>query len=288
MTHYDQRIQVSGSHEPIAPETLASDDQITLTRHEELKNWPVRSRLLQFNAPPPGFLPNHAIFLDFDGTLVDIAPVPDGIVVDAELPSLLSALKDKLSGCLCIVTGRKLEDISRYLGNCELDIAAEHGATIRVAGEQPINSSQWPRCWEALISEAEENLAGLVVERKSSSIALHYRLNPCLENAALDLARKLSHRGAIGYRVFQSNMTIEIKQSCTDKGHAISHVLGMPNYLGRLPVFAADDKLDIPGFEEVQRRGGIALSVPGSFGGSTREVREWLRKLAAVDGVGHD
>ena len=47
-----------------------------------------------------------ALFLDIDGTLLDIAETPDAIAVPPSLPANLDALSKKLGGALALVTGR--------------------------------------------------------------------------------------------------------------------------------------------------------------------------------------
>ena len=48
--------------------------------------------------PPRDLLRGAGLFLDFDGTLVEIAPTPDEIVVSSELRRLLERLSDRLDG----------------------------------------------------------------------------------------------------------------------------------------------------------------------------------------------
>jgi len=49
-----------------------------------------------------------ALFLDFDGTLVDIVDRPDAVVVDPSLTPLLSRLGERLGGALALVSGRPI------------------------------------------------------------------------------------------------------------------------------------------------------------------------------------
>ena len=58
--------------------------------------------------PPPGLLDGAALFLDFDGTLVELAEAPDAIRVAAELGPLLERLRRRLQGRLAIVSGRSI------------------------------------------------------------------------------------------------------------------------------------------------------------------------------------
>lgn len=45
-----------------------------------------------------------AIFTDFDGTLVEIAPSPDAVIVPADLPQRLERLYGALDGALAVIT----------------------------------------------------------------------------------------------------------------------------------------------------------------------------------------
>jgi len=66
--------------------------------------------------------PRHdmAVFLDFDGTLVDIAAAPDAIFVPPDLPEDVRKIRDLLGGALAIVSGRPLSALDRYLGSTGL------------------------------------------------------------------------------------------------------------------------------------------------------------------------
>src|SRR5687767_13264467 len=74
-----------------------------------------RTRVSPSKAPPATLLEGAALFLDFDGTLVELAKTPDTIQVDPELPSLLKRLATALDGRLAIVSGRSIEDLERHV-----------------------------------------------------------------------------------------------------------------------------------------------------------------------------
>ncbi|HUO53489.1 MAG TPA: trehalose-phosphatase [Rhodoblastus sp.] len=75
---------------------------------------------------------NLALFLDFDGTLVDIAPTPDAALAPPGLPELLRRLSNSLGGALAVVSGRGIADIDHRLQPFRGRAAGVHGAEIRI------------------------------------------------------------------------------------------------------------------------------------------------------------
>jgi trehalose 6-phosphate phosphatase len=218
-----------------------------------------------------------ALFLDFDGTLVDIAATPQTIRVPPDLPPLISRLFSSLGSSVCIVSGRKMRDIHRYIDDESIDVVAEHGA---VSCFETRRQRGWPLSWTELLLTVETCIPKLVVERKKTSVALHYRQQPELEPEVLKFAELLLKHSPSEYMVVNSNMTTEIRRVGIDKGKAINAVMKTPRYLGKRPVFIADDVTDIPGFEAVRKLGGLALHVGTDFAGRTSNVRRWLSQLA--------
>src|ERR1700735_1339403 len=80
---------------------------------------------------PP--LERAALLLDLDGTLLDIAPAPDEVVVPPGLLDVLHALRRLLGDALAVVTGRPVETIDALLGDAVFAVAGEHGGAIRHA-----------------------------------------------------------------------------------------------------------------------------------------------------------
>jgi trehalose 6-phosphate phosphatase len=78
----------------------------------------IRPRSLAGLPAPPNLsdAQNPSLFLDFDGTLVEIANVPGAIEVLAGLPRLLQRIDAMLGGRLAVVSGRALADLARHLG----------------------------------------------------------------------------------------------------------------------------------------------------------------------------
>ena len=85
--------------------------------------------------PPPLDPARDGLFLDYDGTLVAIAPTPDEAVADDAARQLLRGLERRLDGALAIVTGRPVGDIDRFLAPLRLTVAGLHGLDLRPSGQ---------------------------------------------------------------------------------------------------------------------------------------------------------
>ncbi len=233
---------------------------------------------------PPLLTKQSALFLDFDGTLADLAPRPDAIVVHSDLLSLLERLHDRLCGALAIVTGRAQTDIEPFLAPLQLPTAFEHGAIRRNAQNQ-FSTTETPSL-DAVLVAAQALAArhdGLLVERKRSSMALHFRLAPHLED---ECTRTMEDaiRQVEGLQLLRGKAVLEAKSAQVGKGRAIDAFMAEPPFIGRNPVFAGDDVTDEPGFDSVQRQGGIGIKV--GLGDSVarhrvadpQALRQWLHQ----------
>src|SRR5581483_3936497 len=83
----------------------------------------------------PAFLsPSEtAFFFDFDGTLVELAPTPDGVVVPPAVVDSLAQLRHLTRGAVAVVSGRGIDSIDAFLGMPDLPVAGLHGAERRDA-----------------------------------------------------------------------------------------------------------------------------------------------------------
>ena len=204
-----------------------------------------------------------ALFLDFDGTLVDIAPAPDAVRIDPALPDVLASLSGTLGGALAIVTGRPVEVVDHYLAPHRFDIAGLHGAVLRVGG-RPLarpNVTSLFRVEVDRLAAAARDWPGLIVEDKGASVAVHWRLAPQHRSLAETLARNALAALGPDWRLQTGKAVLEIVQAGTGKGRAIARLLAEPPYEGRTPVFIGDDDTDEHGFAEVLARGGVAVRV---------------------------
>jgi trehalose 6-phosphate phosphatase len=229
-------------------------------------------------------LPEHAaLLLDLDGTLLDLAPTPDAVVVPATLPTLLRALRDeKLGGALAIVTGRPVESIEALLPGVATAIAGEHGGAIRFSPGARLHRENLPELPGSWIEPAERAVAehpGALFERKARGFALHYRLAPAARDA-LERAVRAIVGAADTHRLLAGHMTWEVKPAGADKGTAVRALMARAPFAGRVPVFIGDDVTDEDGIRAAQALGGKGWRVQEVFGDAAG-VRAWIAALAA-------
>jgi trehalose 6-phosphate phosphatase len=205
--------------------------------------------------------PSCALFLDFDGTMVDIAPQPSAVHVPLPLITLLQDLHDYLQGAIAVISGRPIEQLDSFLHPLELAVAGVHGAERRGAsGELHLLVSQpLDHVEEAACRLAADN-PGLLVENKRSSLALHYRQRPELEDLC-QLTMQRAVEESPGITLLRGKMVVEAKPGGASKGRAIEAFLAEAPFAGRAPVFIGDDVTDEVGFSTVQRLGGLGIKV---------------------------
>ena len=240
----------------------------------------------------------YALFLDFDGTLVDIAPRPQDVRVEPGLPDDLRALTTLLGGAVALVTGRAIADVERFLPGLSIDICGLHGLERRIAGHV-VRPEPLPEI-DRHLAELRNRLAaypGVVLENKGVGIAVHWRLAPEAETAAQEAARGLAERLGPTYRLQGGKAVLEVVPVSAGKGAAIAALMEAMPYRRRLPVFAGDDRTDEDGFATIARLGGIGIKIgegdtrAGYRMASPAQFRRWLRdwardgRMPGIDGA---
>ena len=233
-----------------------------------------------------------ALFLDFDGTLVEIAPSPDSVKVDRRLPAALDSVRLRLGGALALVSGRPISFLDAMMQPFSFDAAGLHGAQIRVAGalrEQADTPDAMREATRALIRFANSHV-GIIVEDKDLSVALHWRLAPRLHDEALDLMRNLARSMGPTVRLQEGKAVAELVPASASKGGAIASLMQVEAYAGRLPVFIGDDITDEAGFAAVNAMGGLSVRIGAgeTIAGCRLDSPTDLRRIllaAADDGV---
>lgn len=209
----------------------------------------------------PILTPHHALFLDFDGTLIDIAAKPHCVQIPVGLAPALQALERLLGGALAIVTGRTESDIDGFLHLPSLPLASEHGAQYRFSdGSRPAldapDLSAIHRAAQALVQRHPQ----LLVETKRASVALHFRQAQHLEDLCRDTL-KTAMDGRAGLELLSGKCVLEVKPAGVHKGQAIAAFMQRAPFFGRTPIFVGDDVTDEAGFRSVIALGGLAIKV---------------------------
>jgi trehalose 6-phosphate phosphatase len=230
-----------------------------------------------------------ALFLDVDGTLLDLAGRPEDVVTPPGLVATLASAERKLAGALALISGRSIVDIDRLFTPLRLRVSGVHGAEIRFDPEAPttptVTADLPPSLLDAL-RRAVEPFPGVFVENKRFSFTVHYRLAPSAEQPLRNIVKQLVDSTPIAVDIMDAHYAIEIKSPCFDKGRAIATFLATSTFRGRKPIFVGDDTTDESGFALVSARGGSAYSVgrrrPGAIGSfsAPQAVRGWLAEFA--------
>lgn len=231
---------------------------------------------------------NSALFLDIDGTLLDMARTPEAVAVPAGLKKALKRLHGSLDGALAFVSGRSVAAIDRLFAPLSLPAIGCHGAEIRGAdGVLRTLTGPIPASVRGLLQQLADRHPGTLLEDKSYTLALHYRLAP---EARLSLEAALKDHQALfeAEKVIlqHGKAVIEAKARGVDKGVGVRTLLLEVPFRGRKPVFGGDDTTDADVFQILPELGGKSFSVGRRFAGvnyyfsSPRAVRQWLVHLA--------
>jgi trehalose 6-phosphate phosphatase len=246
---------------------------------------PGGGRVSSHEAPFP-LTASCALFLDIDGTLLDLAPSPSAVAVDPHVTALLPALSGPLGGACALVTGRSVTDVNALFPGLRLPISGQHGCEQRdVDGTIHLyakNRAMLDRLRKLFAAFAAEH-PGFLLEDKGATLALHYRQAPYLAGTLEKTLRgAMAEESGHGYLVQGGKELIEVRPESRDKGTSIRDFMRKPPFKGRTPVFVGDDVGDEPGFALVQRLGGAGIKVgPGNTRARYRlrdvaAVREWL------------
>ena len=230
--------------------------------------------------PPLADLGKVALFLDFDGTLVNLADKPDAITVPEYLSDALERKAESLDRRLAIVTGRYIADIRKHLPDCRVVVSGSHGAEITSPDGVRVAEQEVARIDPAVLDAARDFAArtrGLHIEAKDLGVGMHYR--DCADRAdeVLSFARGLAETHGLYLR--EGKMLAELTTTDANKGDGVRHIMAQPPFAGATPVFVGDDVTDEDGFAAAAELGGFGILV-----GDPRETKAQYRlfDVAAV------
>lgn len=225
-----------------------------------------------------------ALLLDLDGTLLDLAPRPDAVVVPPDLPPSLCALRRGLGDAVAVVTGRPVEVVDGLLGDAIYAVAGEHGGAVRHAPGAALERPDLPKppaAWYEAGAAIAAAHPGALLEPKARGFALHFRAAAAEAGNAIHAALSALLAGTATFQLLQGIMMWEVRPVGADKGSAVRALMDRPPFAGRLPVFIGDDVTDADGVRAAQAQGGVGLWV-GEVFGTPGGVRAWLQATAAA------
>lgn len=202
----------------------------------------------------------HSLFLDFDGTLVGIAPKPGDIDVPTDLNARLHRLRDRMEGRLALVSGRALDDLETHLGEVRIARAGSHGASRFLADGSRLGDAPSGLPEEAvddLRAYAREN--ALLYETKSHGGALHFRGQPEKADATLAFATDVAARYELD--VTSGKGVAELVRPGANKGAALDAFMAVDPFGGSVPIFIGDDVTDEHGMAAAIECAGFGIAV---------------------------
>lgn len=197
-----------------------------------------------------------ALFVDLDGTLVDIAPTPDAVHVSPLLRQTLAALAARLDGAMACISGRAYGDLAQLLGGAGILLVGSHGAELLECAPTDARLARIAqRCRAAL-----QPWPGALVEEKPCGLALHWRQAPAAETMVRALAAQMAD-ALVTHRLCEGKKVLELVPAEAHKGAALRHLMQRAPFIGKLPVFIGDDLSDISAMQAARALGGLAFAV---------------------------
>ncbi len=252
--------------------------------------------MLQSQHIPAPKLSSLALFLDVDGTLLEIAATPRSVRVDPSLNELLRALLLGTGGALALVSGRSIAEMDALFLPLTLSAAGLHGFERRSASGS-YDCRRLPaapaleKARDRMLQLANQH-AGLLVEDKRFALALHYRRAPQLESVVAGAMTEIAASVRPEFELQMGKMVAELRPAGSTKGAAVAEFMGEHPFRGRYPIYIGDDLTDESAFEWINGAGGLSIAV--NVGGATAAkerlpnvsaVRAWLAQLCAASAL---
>lgn len=229
-----------------------------------------------------------ALFLDMDGTLIELAPTPKSVRVPEGLLGLLNRLQLAFGGAVAIVTGRLISEADQILAPLRFTASGVHGAELRLApaGEIERVSPALPHEVVHELRRLAETFPGVIAEPKGPGLALHYRLAPHVQGDLLAaLETYLDTHAAGTLELISGKRLFEVIPSGLSKGTALASLLQLPAFRGRRPIMIGDDIGDEAAFAAAEGMDGFGLRVAGEH--YREDVADFAGPKAVVAWLDH-
>jgi trehalose 6-phosphate phosphatase len=204
-----------------------------------------------------------AVFLDFDGTLVPIAPRPNQVRISPDARRILKRLALRPRATVAVVSGRRRVELQHYVGIPQIHYFGlygwdrGHGAAIPASVRKML-----PRAWSKL-SQHLYAYPSVWIENKRNSLSIHLLdTPPRFQERVRREIRSVIHLFERDLQLFENLRDIEIvPRSIPDKGASVREFLAKPPLRGAFPIYFGDDLSDEPAFAAVRK--GVSVLVGG-------------------------
>ncbi len=179
----------------------------------------------------------RAIFLDYDGTLVEFKNNPQAARPDADLHELLTLLESDERNTVTIISGRDRETLERWVGKHQVNLIVEHGVWLKKTGEEwkmiDSISDSWKPLIRPILETYVDRTPGSFIEEKNYSLVWHFRK---AEHEQGDLRANelkdelLTMIANDNLEIMEGNKVVEIKAGGVDKGMAALRFLNNEDY----------------------------------------------------------
>lgn len=230
---------------------------------------------------------NDAFFLDFDGTLIDTAPTPDAVRVDARVRDVLHRLSVATRGATMLVSGRRIAALDSLL-QMRLPAAGQHGAEMRFRNPALDSVRVGVEHYEALVARCaaiRDRHPDALLEAKDPTVALHLESGtPAFLSLVADMRELAAEwEGRLACIVAQN--IVELRPAHVNKGRAIDGAALFHPFAGRRPIFMGNDIPDIDGFRAAAAAGGYGVAVGAPLAGARYRIETPERVLDALDRI---
>lgn len=201
------------------------------------------------------------VFLDFDGTLVNIEPRPNQVKLLPETRSILKKMSQNDRLRVVIISGRRRQEIQHFIGLEHVVYLGlygwEKGGAVHLSLEEEIDLVRA----HVTLAEKLTKIPGVWIEPKQLSLSVHVRE---AQPRHIEKIQRIV-RGVL--RTFQSTLRLQqnirdfevMPRSACNKGDAVRKCLGAGTSRGPMPIFFGDDYSDEPAF--VAARTGVSVLV---------------------------
>ena len=204
------------------------------------------------------------VFLDFDGTLVDIAPRPELVRLTSTARRILGRLARHPNATLVVVSGRRRPELLKHIGIPGIHYFGLYGWESNAKSSLPASVRTTLRRARVHLKPLLETYPDVWIENKRSSLSVHLldvpstlqpRVRRELRTSLLPFRKTLHAVGNI--------RDVEIlPRSIPGKGMAVRRFLAQPAHRKSFPLYFGDDFSDESGFAAVRRGVSVLVGHP--------------------------